>query len=988
MSQLHPTAPPIITFDSTAGRMHIQLLGPLRITTSDGITLKRLVSKTGDRLFAYLALQAHRPIIRQDLANLLWPTSSQQLALENLRNLLSKAKSELGAERWRLQTEDRTGVSLDLSGVITDIEAFERLAASSLFHDLLGALEIYSGPLLKDMDDEWVITHRHRLQAVYEQTLERMAQHAEADRNPAVPIDALKRALTESPNNENIARALMSAHAVSGDYTAASLVYDKLRARLRASFGSTPEVATINHIKEIKRRARQIAQDADEPLLDSEAERGVKGNLPILNGALIGRDDALIEVVAMLEGQAEGRLVTLLGAGGIGKTHLSIATAHAVSTDYPDGLFFVDLSAIRKVDGDVLPIQILSALGVNPGKMPAVEALIHFVGQGRMLLILDNCEQIVQPCCDLANRVLPVCGSLRILATSRIAMKSTRESVFTVSPLAVPKPRAADRLAEPRSNGGICLSTTQTARLARFSAVSLFIARAAEARRNFTITPQNAESISCICRMLDGIPLAIELAAAWVRSLSTDQIQAQLQARLGLLRDRHASPAMRHGTLASTVEWSYGLLPQAERRLWLALSVFPDGATLEAVRAVCCPDAPEQSVIEQITALVDSSIVVFNEHASEGRYNLPETMRSYALVHPELDNLNQSAVRLRFLQYFLTKAEEAAPHLLGAEQAIWVERLERDRANLRQAAGFAVEEAPGGELGLKLAVAIWRFYYIRGFYAEGFASLVRILEQSLASAPSLRTSAELGVGNLAFHCGEVQRARKHYNAALDLSRAAEDTSGIARALGSLSIICNKENDYSGSRLLLEECRELFLKAEDHRGLSAALQNLAVTAVHQRDYESAYRFHKESIQLVRNTTGDVQMLGTSLANLASLYLTNGEFQNAAPLLLEALSITKELRSAMVLAHCLLISLRLAVFHNWFDVAAVVIGADDMIRRSYHAPLTDDVLAEQQERIVLTQAQLSAAEYRRLYELGSAMTQDEITAYLLETFKAVV
>ena len=412
--------------------------------------------------------------------------------------------------------------------------------------------------------------------------------------------------------------------------------------------------------------------------------------------SFVGRERELAEVKKLL---AQTRLATLLGAGGIGKTRLSLHAAVEVLDDFADGVWFVELAPIA--DPRLLAQAVAPVLGVKEeAGRPVQEALLKFVQDRQLLLVLDNCEHLLQGCAELAKQLLQAGAQVKILATSREPLHVAGETTYPVPSLSLPEPR---------------MRIAHTA-LTQYEAIRLFVDRAAAARPAFRLTPNNATLVADICRRLDGIPLALELAAARVRVLSVETIAARLSDRFRLLTggDRTALP--RQQTLRACIDWSYDLLTEAERSVLRRLAVFAGGWTLEAAEAVGTGgDVQADEVLDVPAQLVEKSLVAMDAEGT--RYQLLETVRQYAQ-----DRLHESgeaeAIRERHRDYFLALAEEAEPKLLGAEQAAWLRRLEAEHDNLRAGLSWSLEDS-GSQAGLRLCGALQRFWITRGHFSEG-----------------------------------------------------------------------------------------------------------------------------------------------------------------------------------------------------------------------------------------------------------------------------
>jgi predicted ATPase/DNA-binding NarL/FixJ family response regulator len=438
------------------------------------------------------------------------------------------------------------------------------------------------------------------------------------------------------------------------------------------------------------------------------------GNLPAQLTSFVGRRREVAEIRRLL---SESRLVTLTGVGGAGKTRLSLRVAADLRRAFPDGVWFVELAALD--DDALLPQSIASTLGVRDrtARWP-VSALVEYLSDKHMLLVLDNCEHLRTACAVLADTALRAAPALRVLATSRQALGLTGEHIFQVPTLSVPD---ADRRPLP-------------AALHQYEAVNLFLDRATAVKPSFVLTEANAETVARVCQRLDGLPLAIELTAVRLRALSVDEVLERLEDRYRLLTAGSPGVLPRHQTLRALIDWSYGLCSERERAAWAALSVFSGGFDLPAAEAVCATDdLTASTLLDTLAALVDKSILIADEHEGRIRYHMLETIREYGR-----DRLWESgaepAVRKRHRDHFEQLVEQARDEWCGPRQQRWMARILREHNNIRAVLDYSLTEPGQAEAGLKIAGALWFFWIATGLTAEGRRWLERLLE--LEAAPS------------------------------------------------------------------------------------------------------------------------------------------------------------------------------------------------------------------------------------------------------------
>ncbi len=456
--------------------------------------------------------------------------------------------------------------------------------------------------------------------------------------------------------------------------------------------------------------------------------------LPVSVTSFIGRTRELAEVKQRLSAT---RLLTLTGPGGCGKTRLALQAATDLADKFVDGVWFVELSTLS--DPRLVPYLVATALGVReePNR-PLAVTLVDALHPRRLLLVLDSCEHLIAACAEFSHTLLHGCPQLRILATRREVLGVAGELAWRVPPLASPDPQRLLSIED----------------LVQYEAVQLFVERARTALLTFTLTNRNASVVAQVCYRLDGIPLAIELAAARVKVLAVEQIAARLDDRFHLLTGGGRMVLPRQQTLQAAMDWSYDLLSEPERRLWHRLSVFAGGWTLEAAEAVCAGVGFDVAdVLDRLTSLVDKSLVNVEAPDGEARYRLLETIRQYGLK--KLERSGQAAVvRRQHLQWFVGLAERAEAELTGPDQGIWLERLETEYDNLWAVLEWSQTEAQGAEAGLRLAAALWRFWLVHGHLREGRRWLEAVLAGSRVAWVAARAKALYGAGALAEDQGD------------------------------------------------------------------------------------------------------------------------------------------------------------------------------------------------------------------------------------------
>ena len=608
----------------------------------------------------------------------------------------------------------------------------------------------------------------------------------------------------------------------------------------------------------------------------------LSNNLPVQLTTFVGRER---EIEYVKDALAQTRLLTLTGAGGSGKTRLAIQVAAELIEQFEKGVWLVELAPLADpalvVQAVATTFQVREAAGRS-----LLDLLVDYLRAKPLLLVLDNCEHLVAACAHLAGALLRVCPDLKVLATSREALGVAGETTHRVPPLSRPDPRRIESLEQLR----------------QFEAVQLFVERGTASRPQFALTEANARAVVEICHRLDGIPLAIELAAVRVKVLTVDQIATRLGDRFRLLTGGSRTGLLHHQTLRATIDWSHDLLPEEERTLLRRLSAFAGGFTLEAAEAVCGGDGvDEYAVLDLLTNLVDKSLVVAEGLNGDMRYLFLETIRQYGWEKLEASG-ETAAVRGRHFDWYLALAEQAEPELHGPEQRHWLDRLETEHDNLRAALGWAASGAGHAESRFRLAGALHRFWSMHGHLTEGRAWLDDAIAEDGAASPA-RAKAIYGAGVLAYAQGDYARAETLFERSLSESRARDDTTAAARALNHLALVHRTRGDYARAARLLEESQALSRAAGQKWLLAQALHSLALVVRGLEDYDRATALLEESVPLWQET-GDKSGLAKSFASLGVVARLRGDFARAGALHEKSLTLNRELGHKSEIADALL------------------------------------------------------------------------------------
>jgi predicted ATPase/class 3 adenylate cyclase len=704
-----------------------------------------------------------------------------------------------------------------------------------------------------------------------------------------------------------------------------------------------------------------LAQGLAESFPPPRSMEALPNNLPVQTTSFVGREKQLEEVKHLLE---NARLLTLMGTGGTGKSRLALETGAQVIQNFRDGVWLVELALIAEADRVVEAVAAAVGAREEPDR-PLRATLINFLRGKSVLVLLDNCEHLLAAVSDLAAELLRWCPRLKILATSRHTMGIGGEAIFRVPPLQILEVRHGDLPADDFLK-----------RLSQYEAVKLFVARAVAVRSDFALTAGNAPAVAEICSRLDGIPLAIELAAARVKLLSVEQIAARLDDRFRLLRGGRRDGFPHQQTLQTLIDWSHDLLSEKERIAFRRMGVFGGGRTLEALETVCSGDGIEEfEMFDLLEQLVDKSLImVESDEAGNPRYTMIETVWHYS--REKLEGSGEApAVRDRHLNYFLAFAEDAAPHVEGPDQKAWLDRCESDLFNFRFAAEWAIKSGKV-EAGLRLFTALYRVLEVRGNLAEAWDIAMRLLALPDADvAPRYKAASRIALGRIAWAADRYDEARKFHEEARQLYDQIGDEAGSALA-DMLTGFLDRGNG------LLEEAERRFQRALDvGRRLrvtyleAGGLSGLGSIALDRGDLDRARTLKEESLAIYERL-GDQWIIGLILWGITGVAIAQKDYSRARSALDEWTRITRELGNRWILPYILESHADLALATNQVKEAARLFGATEAMREHLGTQLLAVELARHDASVAALKQVLSEAELREAWEAGSIASPWEL------------
>jgi len=705
--------------------------------------------------------------------------------------------------------------------------------------------------------------------------------------------------------------------------------------------------------------SRPISQTAIAPI----------ENLPVPLSSFIGRKHEIGKVIQLVLAH---RLVTLTGAGGSGKTRLALKSAQGLVGKFKHGTWFVDLASLD--EASFIPDKIASTLNINKqSKETILDSLTAYLLTCQILIILDNCEHLVAGCAEIAESLLQKSPELHILTTSRELLGIPSEVTWVVPPLTLPSQETSSKSANQKN----ILKQVQDS-----ESVQLFVERARSKNPDFTLTVDNSESIAEICNRLDGMPLAIELASAQVRSLSVQEITQRLNQRFQFLTSGSRNAPLRQRTLMAAIDWSYTLLTTKEQAMLQRLSIFTGGASLEAMEVVCIGgEIGSVDVLEIISHLVDKSLVTASRlKRGETRYRLLETIREYALGKL-VESQGMESIKDRHLDYYLQLAEELWMKIRGPEYFVWVERSETELDNLRAALGWALK-SQNADRGLRLVSSLAPIWFTYGHFREGRDWLEKALQHRRGALPTsiARALLILGLMLIGKEGRDLDRAGMALDESLDLYQEADDKQGISDALNYLGLRAMHTQDLAEAKRFLNESLALRHEIGDAWGIGHTLQNFAPIALQEGDYESAKTYAEETIAWFERA-GSQHRVALNLMDFAYIAELEGDLTRAVNLMTESILKLAPYNKLIDIADGLEELAALEFKREDLKRAALLYGAVQTLRETHHVPIWLD-FGLQDSKKILTKVQESLSEraFVRFWGKGRAMNLEQVLEFL--------
>ena len=937
--------------------LEVRLLGKFEIKRDQ--KLITISSRPAQSLFAYLVLSAGTSHRREKLAGLLWPDSLEETARDNLRHALWRMRKALesASSTHFLHANDLTISFESSSDYWLDAAELMQLSERASANELMAVLSNYGGDLLPGFYDEWTISEREHLSSLFEHHMARLMSLLQEEKRWLGMLDWGERWIKLGQKPEPAYRALMIAHAAKGDMSKVAATYERCVKSLK-ELGIEPSEQTRVLYQNLK-TGKENFETETAGLLKQKRKELPTANLPVPITSFVGREKEVETIMQLL---GENRLVTLTGAGGMGKTRLAVESSKKLLDQFKDGVWWIELVGLN--DPSLVPQAVAKVLKVSEIQNQLTMAtLIENFQPKQLLLVLDNCEHLITACAQLVDQLLTGCQNLKILTTSREALDIVGEIEWRVPSLSLPDSQ------DDFSIHGLVESES----------VRLFTERARARQPQFDLTYQNAPAVLQICRRLDGIPLAIELAAARVKMMSVDEIARRLDTRFDLLTGGNRAAPPRHQTLRAAIDWSYDLLTKPEQTLFRRLSIFLGGFDLHAAEAVCGFEELKHHVLTLLGKLVDKSLVFVEATSKSGqtRYRLLETIREYAL-EKLTESGEEPTARDHHMEFFSQLAVNAELKLLGAETLLWVKRLDVEHENLLAAIDWSLK-SDNADFALQIVGSLvqWDAWHNR----EGAEYSLQVVQSPQTSQPSpSRAKALNTTGVMQMFQGNLLQAQLLLEEARTLSKDLGERENYLWALANLGGICTYEGDYQAAQAYLEEA---LVEAGTAPRYSMGWVFAYLGDLHslQGNREQAQQMYEESVTRLRELNNR-NFIALPLRRLAELALDNADYEKATALYKESLKLNSEGGDQRAILACLAGFSAIATRRGNTIAAVRLFGAVDFLLRTFSASLLPIDQKAYERNIAILRSQLDETTFDVMWAEGSEMTMDEAIAFALE------
>ncbi len=968
------------------GMLEVKLLGQFEVL-SGGRRLS-IPSRNAQALFAYLALNKGKAYRREKLAGLLWPDSSEENARSNLRHELWRLRKALEVDGQTYFLIDDLTIAFNPRGEYSlDVQKLESIPQdSNAAEDLIETLSAYHGELLPGFYDEWVSAERSRLQALFEARISSLLEILQSQARWTEVLDWGMRWVKVVQWAEPAYRALMTGYANTGDMSKAVATYEALTLGLKKDLGVEPSEQTQELYQRLK-----AGWKADRPvkvpnLRSTSANATAKtampappllrlrrSNLPKPLTSFIGREKEIRDVKRLV---SRARLVTITGSGGVGKTRLAIEVAGALAGQFRDGARWVELAALfetpiasasnqaayQEEPEDMVVQAVAKAMRVpDSPEQPLLQGIIEYGRARQMLLLLDNCEHLIEECAALAEDLLSNCPEVTILTTSREALGVPGEKAWRLPSLSLP-----GKMVPSANEMGM-----------ESEAMCLFIERAADVLPGYQPSQADLPKIAQICLRLDGIPLAIELAAARMKLLSPQEIAARLDNRFSLLTGGHRTDMPRHQTLRAAIEWSYDLLNETEQALFRRLSVFAGSFSLEAAEAVCSgQDIPRDQVLSILGRLVDKSLLQVEPPPQETefstRYRFLDTIQEFACI--QLDELGELlSMRRRHADYYVHLVETAEPELNLQNQNHWYRLLQEEHDNLRAVVEWSAESQQV-ESALRLAGALLWFWFRSGSNREGLdLALKALASPSAIHYKHARARALNTAGFLLCLLGDTQASRQSLEEALSILRDSGDQANLAWTLQFLGLVLAYDEEYDQADVAFTEGLALS-KNLLSTNVNSFLFFLGDVDLLKGDAGRAKKRYEESARILRDI-GNKSFLAYPLRRLGYLALAQNDIPNARVCFLESLKLNNEVGDMPGLTNSMTSLAVLAIRLGNPVVAARLCGVVEKRLESLSVNLLYIDQAEYRQAVIQLLTSLDGDTFNTAFEEGWALGEQQ-------------